>query len=1125
MLQKRGQITAFLIIGMLLLLFFGIVFYLNTFILDSTQVSVVNNQQLSFFPPQTYVEYCVETELIQLLSEFPDSFSNVYLYDNSQYPFLYTQSNGNYFLTFEKVSDFLTEHLATRVSGCFDSGIYEEQGFMVARGFIEADVSVFTQTITVDLNFPLEIYNDFATYKMDRHRMLLPIQYGQIVLATTHILNNEIDKNWFDQTTYLHEISTIQNPLPINIIKQKPYPHTIYDVSLQSHNLTFSFAIEGVDTITPTGIFLQTQFTQSQNTCCETASLCASGVLVDQCVLAGGFFQTDCSCTESNTRLRQSQNFFAPNLAVTFADCGNYTSGDSWCSYNSGVGGRWFRNSCVNGAVVSESCRDYRQEVCSESGNVARCEPNLAQSCFACNGEDCCDSQFCEYVDAGVCVPKVSLGIKFWDAQTQYCDQIGKMLSSRFAQNITYAQRELVCSLVSDCTNQFNFVGDTQFGLPPADELVAHSQNISFNTSQVFQMPSIEFSQIGDNSFVFFLAQLENVFSFDLSDFLDPQQSITLDSAPALFCGNYVPPQAASCDLCGAFTPCSEYSCKSLGNCQYIFSQGKHECVAVEPNFVGEIQSVGVTSYNTLQAQADTLDMDDFVKTVFAQTSPPLPTTQFALQVAADSTRNTAVTIYTQAQRYTVDDIVLISFETTEPALCKASLLPIDFMDNQNTPLSKDYTQQHTYEFPLIGANLPYQISSFFGTANSRDLASALVSVKLQLDQLQLRYPNIMRFHASVFSVLQTFVSAYERTSDLILLALEKLLAEQQFTIFFSCVDEQGGVSDMFATQFGYNTTCANSMRLSLSHDGGEYTLRESTIYTSTLSECRYSYEFSNFEEMQPLSCASSIYDITPKGYPCVMDTTQLTFETVADGFTESQVFISCRERAIQKYDFNFLLSVSDLVDANPETEFSGDGSAGEFDDSDLDSPMVEEGLASLTTYVDELVITDFETLQSEYSVFVSSENTAKQILLSFPEPVLCETQEESLGCGSQGCVLPAGAYGDVTAFSVSCQSLPVSMLCSDTAQRNSQITQVTFQRPPVFSVVASYFQGTLQITSPQYSDLAEIANCRYRQRNANWIELDGVGVSELFFMNPVVLEVSCTDTYGQQASAFVAAQ
>ena len=152
-----------------------------------------------------------------------------------------------------------------------------------------------------------------------------------------------------------------------------------------------------------------------------------------------------------------------------------YQHGESWCAHSEGVypginvsedglnfsnpsiavenakyfeynipGSRYYRLMCIDGEVIVEPCRDFRNEVCLQSDmgentgefKVAQCRINLWRDCFnLTKQEDCESNMFCKWIpgyrfDGKIvtspddrnmdeqcsCIPSFSPGFNFWEA-------------------------------------------------------------------------------------------------------------------------------------------------------------------------------------------------------------------------------------------------------------------------------------------------------------------------------------------------------------------------------------------------------------------------------------------------------------------------------------------------------------------------------------------------------------------------------------------------------------------------------------------------------------------------------------------------------------------------------------
>ena len=181
-----------------------------------------------------------------------------------------------------------------------------------------------------------------------------------------------------------------------------------------------------------------------------------------------------------------------------------YKHGESWCAYSEGVyhginvsnqtsefliksfgaensdyskynlpGSRYYRLMCVDGEVIVEPCRDFRNEVCLQSNmgaeadnfKIAQCYINTWRDCFNnTNQEDCEESLFCKWVEGyrldgqivtagadrnqeeqGTCVPTFSPGFNFWEPGNDgeaICSLGNVQEIASFETNVIWTKRE-----------------------------------------------------------------------------------------------------------------------------------------------------------------------------------------------------------------------------------------------------------------------------------------------------------------------------------------------------------------------------------------------------------------------------------------------------------------------------------------------------------------------------------------------------------------------------------------------------------------------------------------------------------------------------------------------------------
>jgi len=176
----------------------------------------------------------------------------------------------------------------------------------------------------------------------------------------------------------------------------------------------------------------------------------------------------------------------------------SYKHGESWCVYNdagsedkanNAVGSRFYKHICINGEEVLEQCADFRQEECIEDSiestagpfSQAACRVNRWQDCTAQSEQIDCentDRRDCIWksgirlgnATGGVCVPKNTPGLKFWEGEESkaICAQGSSSCVVTFEKGLIGGEKCIgnceclradLCLALGDCGPKVNWEG------------------------------------------------------------------------------------------------------------------------------------------------------------------------------------------------------------------------------------------------------------------------------------------------------------------------------------------------------------------------------------------------------------------------------------------------------------------------------------------------------------------------------------------------------------------------------------------------------------------------------------------------------------------------------------------
>jgi len=175
--HKKGQITIFIIIGIVLLIAFGFLFYYQSY---STQNGDVNLRKIFSFgldtvPIKNYVEDCIQVtanDAINYVGKHGGYYDldNVIstesvIYNTAYYYFLEQNLMPSKKEIQKEISDYIDDNLFF----CLQNfAVFEEQGFDVEMGETKSSVILSDDNLRISLNLPLSIKRESQKSELDK---------------------------------------------------------------------------------------------------------------------------------------------------------------------------------------------------------------------------------------------------------------------------------------------------------------------------------------------------------------------------------------------------------------------------------------------------------------------------------------------------------------------------------------------------------------------------------------------------------------------------------------------------------------------------------------------------------------------------------------------------------------------------------------------------------------------------------------------------------------------------------------------------------------------------------------------------------------------------------------------
>jgi hypothetical protein len=448
--SKKGQITIFIIIGIISLIFISAILWMDNQKTQttSTQLDKKINYNVEGF--QTYVESCIKQEtepsikVLGLNGGTLDQLNSYKMYDGKRFRYLCTQGETNIdcqniILTRQDLEIELEGYLEKKLKECINLGIFKKRGYKITSQSTQVDIKITTSGVIVTLNYPVTFEKkDEKTY-FNEFIVDLDNPLSQLYELSNQIINHETIEGFFNKDEWLTQHNNI-----IKINKHKTYPDIVYSLVKEDKKTKeiyeFNFAIQGKNTINDYSIH-----TASNNNlgCCQNSydNMCFANSLQSQCESKTETIYskdiTSCNCL-NRTSFPES-NLCKDKPCKNCDQTWNYNSqsysnkqkdhGESWCVYDGPVGegfdyvgSRHYKHSCIDGVEYVEEARDYREEICidetKQGKSIAEIRINRWRSCFSQNNENSCldtEKRDCAWKDALVNKKVPSYGLQRLD--------------------------------------------------------------------------------------------------------------------------------------------------------------------------------------------------------------------------------------------------------------------------------------------------------------------------------------------------------------------------------------------------------------------------------------------------------------------------------------------------------------------------------------------------------------------------------------------------------------------------------------------------------------------------------------------------------------------------------------
>jgi len=258
--NKRGQVTLFVIIGIVILILVLLFLFIRTRVSFGTPSQ--ENLENQFPQIREHLEECIteiatpRLEQIGLQGGFINTPQDTFrIYNNDKVSYLcfniqdqrYCRSRILRIQDMEQeLSEFIQQDLQTQ---CININAFDRVGIELTQGQLQIETTISDDSVLVEANFPITIRRGSATSQQSEFSALIEVPLGRLFQSSRDIVNAEALSGVFDTVPYSLTKTQLTGK-PYIIQKLQPYPDKLYQLKIKDapsddSEYKFQFFIEG----------------------------------------------------------------------------------------------------------------------------------------------------------------------------------------------------------------------------------------------------------------------------------------------------------------------------------------------------------------------------------------------------------------------------------------------------------------------------------------------------------------------------------------------------------------------------------------------------------------------------------------------------------------------------------------------------------------------------------------------------------------------------------------------------------------------------------------------------------------------------------------------------------------
>lgn len=244
--EKRAQVTAFVIVGIVLLAVIGFFIYARSAGIGISPERFLAGKKSDI---ESRIDECTRDLSVRLLQR-------IGLQGGTLTPLRAVQFNGNRVsylcynipgndncvnrvLTLKAIEEELSRYLENNLRTCISIEDFRQPSYSLESANLEATATIGKNNILVVVDYPITLSKDAARLTLSRYTSTLNIPLGRLYLAAIDIIDSEAQVGDFDPLPYMLVHNTVR------IEKHRPFPDKVYIMNVRGNSYLFQFGIEG----------------------------------------------------------------------------------------------------------------------------------------------------------------------------------------------------------------------------------------------------------------------------------------------------------------------------------------------------------------------------------------------------------------------------------------------------------------------------------------------------------------------------------------------------------------------------------------------------------------------------------------------------------------------------------------------------------------------------------------------------------------------------------------------------------------------------------------------------------------------------------------------------------------